>query len=189
MTKIAKHVALCLAIPLMLTGCFSTNTTSPAGTTSAYETANFTINVPTDWEILEKADFTSNVPASTIVAFRNNIKSDIFNANLNILVENTSIKDLPDFVKSATEITKNTLISYQEIDTQNIEVPYGSTILPGIIVRFQGKQTAPDSIIEFRQLFVINNGSVYTLTGAYLPDEDESVVNYINEMINSFSLK
>ena len=89
-----KTISL-IIISLFFTGCFGDdNGDSDIITTtkSFYETETFSIQFPPDWEILESGDFTSNIPSSTVVGFRNNIKSEVFTANLNI-----SVGDFPRY--------------------------------------------------------------------------------------------
>lgn len=188
MKKSIKFLVTLLTIPLVLTGCFASEEET-ASITEIYETNNFSISVPQDWEILEKSEFTSNVPQSTIAAFRNNIKNEIFNANINISVQNTNLTDPLDLAKSSKANAKTNLISFQEIETKNMEVQSGEQTIKGVLMEFQGKRNTQESIIRFKQLYVIQGNTAYTVTAAYLPDEDDTVVQYIDEMLNSFALK
>lgn len=156
----------------------------------SYQTSNFSINVPQDWEIVERESFTSNVPIETLVGFRSNIKSEIFTANVNI-----SESPLPpeisskDFAKSSIASAQNRLSSYQQININDYELVYGEENIPTQIIEFSGKQSPIEPIVQFKQLFVTHNGIGYTITGAFLPSENESIVKQIDEMLDSFSLK
>ncbi|MBD3360670.1 hypothetical protein GF366_02605 [Candidatus Peregrinibacteria bacterium] len=189
MKQSIKFLVSLLTIPLLLTGCFASDEEEVASTTEVYETSNFSISIPQDWEILEESEFTSNIPQSTIVAFRNNIKNEIFNANVNISVQNTNLTDPSDLAKSSKANAKTSLISFQEIETKDIEVKSGDGTIKGTLMEFQGKKSAQESMIRFKQLYIIRGNTAYTITTAYLPDEDGTVVQYIDEMLNSFALK
>lgn len=183
------------AVSFLLTGCFGGNSTpaptdQSTGTTTTYQTTDFSINVPTDWDTIESKDFTSNIPKGTIVAFRNNIKSEVFTANLNISV--TDLQEVitsQDFETSSKANIKSSLLGYTETSTAPQDVKSGTATLQGVMFEFQGKKSASDPILTFKQLYVVRDKTGYTLTAAYLPDEDASVVNSLTEMLNSFMLK
>ncbi len=181
-------------IPLILTGCLGigeeTTTSEPAAGEIEYNHTNFSILVPQDWEIIEAEDFTSNVPTEVIVDFRNNIKSEIFTANLSIsainVEEGISASDLA--ISSKTK-AKDSLVSFEGISSEKIDVPSGENFVNGERIIFSGKKTASDPIIYFGQIYVIHNGVGYIVTTASLREEDETVVNYLDRMLNSFALK
>lgn len=155
-----------------------------------YETANFSIQIPKDWETIEKNNFTSNVPDQTMVGFRNNIKSDIFTANLNIAqksVEETLV--VKDLAKSTLAIIKTSLIGFEQINEAEDKMDFGEDGLATYRLEFEGKKSASEPMIHFKQLYVVNGGVGYTVTAAYQQGEDESVVNALDEMLNSFALK
>lgn len=184
-----QHFAVSIGIlsTLFLSACggddnSSQNTATVKPGKVVYDSEAFSIQIPKEWQIIEKNSFTSNVPAETIVGFRNNIKSNIFTANVNIakkiLEGPVSVKD---FAKSTLEISKNNLIGYQLLNEKDDKTKY--------FTEFEGKKSASEPIIHFRQFYTVNNGIGYTATAAYLPNEDESIVNMIREMSDSFILK
>ncbi len=195
MKNILSKILLLSLTTLALTSCFGGDDTSNTdGTIEAgkivYETSEFAILAPQDWEILEKSTFPSTVPSNTEVGFRNNIKSEIFTANVNI--NTTAFADTissKDFAKSTMSEAKSSLLSFQEVESLDHQVAIGDKVVNTVINEFQGKKSAIDPIIRFLQLYVTDNGIAYTVTGAYLPNEDESVVKMIEEMLDSFSLK
>lgn len=184
MKKGISILVLSLMTPLLLTGCLEGSddsaVTSEAGKT-LYSNEEFSISVPEDWRIIEENEFTSNVPTETVVVFRNNIKNEVFTANLNItksrVEEGISSED---FGLSTLARSKNSLVSFAEIDRESRD--------PGYIIEFEGKKTPGEAIIRFRQLYIVDGTAAYTVTAAFLPSEDESVVNMLDEMLNSFSL-
>lgn len=179
---------------LLLSACggsdeTETNTADNPGE-KIYDAGDFVINYPQDWQVLEQQSFPSVVPTQTVLAFRNNIQNEIFTANLNISKkELDEIVGIEDFTKSTMAKIKTTLLSVQELPNKGREVPFGNGALNGIIVEFQGKKSSSEPLIHFKSLSVIKDQTAYTVTGAYLPTDEESVVNYIDKMLDSFSLK
>lgn len=178
-----KSTILILAITsLLFTGCGDSepteNPNDPGLGKISYETADFFIFAPEDWEILEKNDLPSDAPAEFIVAFKNNVKHDIFTASVGITKDTFANKiTSEDFmIKSRPEI-ENAIVGYNEISAE------GSTLV------FEGKKSATAPNIRFKAIYIMNEKVGYTLTAAYVPDEDESVVNMTEEMLNSFTLK
>lgn len=181
-----KIFSTLLISTLFLTGCFGSDNTpvvdgAPGGKL-LYETAAYSIEVPSDWDILEKAQFTSNVPKGTDVAFRSNIKSEIFTANTNIVIAEAE-EDVTalDFAKSSAERASTSLVDLSELTVTEKE--------DMALLQMKGKKSSSDPVVQFKQLYAKKGTQVFTVTASYLPDEDEMVVKYLDEMIDSFVLK
>lgn len=179
-----------------MTGCFGSSDNAPTDTSSTnpnyntYEGTGFSIHYPKDWEVINGKSFTSNVPTETIIAFRNNIKNEIFTANTNI--SKTQIPETinsEDFGKSTLLKSKESLVGFKELSKEEITFPYGESEIKTFISGFEGKKTPSNPIVRFKQLYLANQGQGYVITSAYLPTEDESVVKMCDEMLHSFSLK
>lgn len=182
---------------LTLTGCGGGDTTDSAngGATGSgqvgYEGADFNINVPTDWEVLDENDFTSQVPGETRVAFRSNFKNESFTANLNVGQKNVG-EDVSseDFAKSNLAVAKKNLLGFEQISMETFPVVKGDDEeLEGVLIQFQGKRVATDPIVQFKQISIVDNGIGYTVTSAFLTNEDESIVKQLDQMLDSFSLR
>ncbi len=190
-----KKLLILLAIPFVLSGCFGIGeeegvTGEPTAGEIKYNHTNFSILVPQDWEIIDEKNFTSSIPAEIIVDFRNNIKSEIFTANLSVFAvsveEGISASDLAISSKAKAE---DSLVSFEGISSEKVDVPYGEGFVTGERIIFKGKKTASDPIVYFEQIYVIQNGVGYVVTAASLFEEDETVANYLDRMLNSFALK
>lgn len=156
----------------------------------AYDGNDFTINVPSDWEILDSDEFTSQVPGETRVAFRSNFKNESFTANLNIGQKNVDEGvSSEDFAKSNLAVVKKNLLGFEKISMENFTVVSGDEEIQGILLQFQGKRVATDPIVQFKQISVVENGIGYTVTSAFLANEDESIVKQLDQMLDSFSLR
>lgn len=192
-----KKILLLVSIPFILTACGGDDE-SPTGSNSAvnadkliYETDDFSMLFPKDWEIIESDSFTSNVPEETIVGFRNNIKSNIFTANINIAKTESGEEsiDSRDFAKSSLAKAKKSLVNFNQISLEDYDFSFGDEEIATYISDFEGRKSASEPTIHFKQLHVVNDGTGYTITGAYAPSEEESTVVQIQEMIESFQLK
>jgi len=182
MNKKLQLLIITITATLVLTGCGgeeeTTNITDAGPGKIAYETTNFFTFIPEDWEILEKKDLPSDAPSEFIVAFKNNIKHDIFNASVGITKDTfPTTKTSEDFMIGSSAAIKTAIVDYNEISAEE-----------NILV-FEGKKSATAPIVHFKAVYIMNGNNGYTVTSAYVPDEDESVVNMTNEMLNSFTLK
>ncbi|MBI2634519.1 hypothetical protein HYW82_02520 [Candidatus Peregrinibacteria bacterium] len=189
--KKSKFFTIAVIASIFFTACggstedgSNSETNNPAGS-SIYETDSYSITIPSAWETIGQNDFTSNVPGETVVGFRNNIKNEIFTANINISQKETGENlTAEDFGKSTIAALKTKLISFSEINNEEKKLSSGE---PAYFIEFEGKQTATSPIVHFQQYFIGNN--VYILTAAYLANEDETVVTAIDDSLNSFTLK
>lgn len=194
--KLKRIAAIGIISSLLFVGCGGGDSTSTITALPVkegnvvYDNTSFTLQIPKSWETIDKTSFTSMVPLETVVGFRNNIKSDIFTANVNVAQKTLDNKDtvVKDFAKSSLEILRNNLIGYQLLNEKEGKL-ISNTGIDTYTTELEGKKSASEQIIHFKQLYVINNGIAYTITGAYLPNEDESVVTAIGEMLDSFTLK
>ena len=186
--KLKKLATIGIISSILFVGCggSSTTTTSTAIPVKegnvVYDGGTFSLQVPKSWETIDKTSFNSNVPEETIIGFRNNIKSDLFTANINIAQKELASADttVKDFAKSSLEVLKNNLIGYQLLNEKDNKTSY--------FTEFEGKKSASEQIIHFRQLYMIQNSTAYTITGSYLTNEDGSVVTAIGDMLDSFIL-
>ncbi len=192
--KKTKFFILLISSLFILNGCIGGNDEETIFDTEKpgfqiYEEKNFTINLPEEWDIIEQNEFTSNVPSETLVIFRNNIKNEVFTANINISKKAIEQNiDVINFVKSSQSQIKNRLLNYKEINFLTKNINKGNEKINAIFIEFEGRQNANEPIIYFKQLNTIYNGIAYTITGSYLQNENENIVNSINEMLNSFHL-
>lgn len=200
MTKLSK-ILITSTVVLSLAGCslFSsdTDTSSTGPTTSTnpnkviYESSDFNITVPRDWEILDNEKLPAGSPQSIIVAFKNNIKNKKFIANMNVSEYDTKDQKTTqeEVVKSMKDNFKNTLIDFKDLGDQKVNVNANKTPISAIITTFSGKSDAIEDSKNFKQLYVENNNIAYIITTSYGQDEDPEVIAKIDETINSFELK
>ena len=190
---------LIIASLFTLTACFGSDeeptdeqngSSDLAPSYSQYENPDFTINHPKEWEILSPDSFTSNVPDTTVVVFRNNLKSDIFTANLSISQAPLSAGTTSeDFALQTFNTQKYNLVGFEELARENYTLGNKDTGIKAFITTFQGRKTITESLVQFEQLCIARNGYGIIITAAYLPNEDQNVVFKLDEMVRSFALK
>ncbi len=187
-------VTICVAISLGFTACGSSDSTESNSTATVgkvvYAGSDFQLLTPQDWEKLEKADFTAAVSSDIVVAFRNNVKSDLFTANVSIS-KTVLDKEMTSAYLAASTLSKAKvkLVGFAQGDESEIDVNKGTEKVKAKLVHFSGRKSASDPVVQFDELFVVDGDTLFLLTGAYLATEDESVVKQVGEMLNSFALK
>lgn len=187
-----KKILSIAIIPFLFTGCFSSTDEESATTVNkkTYEGTNFTIQIPLDWEIIEPGDFTSEFPPQTQVAFLNNIQHEIYTANANVTIREVGeTLTVADFAKNMTTSARNSLLGFEEIGNSEKTVMQGENEISAMLYEFQGKKSASDSIVRFKELYLVTNNQGIVFTVSHLPDESENVVNQLNEMLDSLALK
>lgn len=198
MKKLITIIILGITV-LSLGGCFGSDATPTDTSTQndqlaavgkvAYTTKNFTIIVPDKWEVIENNSFISNVPKDTVVAFRNDVKNEIFTANVNVsqtVLENEISSS--DFGKGSLKITKDTIVAFSQLGGQDFDYNNNGTKIPAYVAEFEGKSTASGPIVHFKQVYIAKGKTAYTVTVAYSPTESQSVVKTMDEMLNSLTL-
>lgn len=191
-------ISLLILSMTIFTGCFGGDDETATEETSQdqadtqpsdliYDATDFSITIHKDWEIIEPDSFTSNVPLETLVGFRNNIKNEAFTSNINVakfsVNENVSSLDLS---KSTLAKAKQSLIGFNQISSENITIP---DEIDAVIADYEGKKSASEAVVHFKQLYAVQGQNAFIVTAAYLPDESESTLTLIDRMLESFRLK
>lgn len=186
-----KKIAILLSILLLLTACSDENPEQPGENLgkSTYNHTNFSIQGPQDWKVIERNQLTTNIPEDVIVAFKNNMKSEIFTANLVISIKAIGSVSLEDYTTANIQEAEDNLLNFTVISEEETEVPKGEENIPAKYIVTEGKNQASSPILLFQQVYAIDESRLYTLTAASLSTEDESIVNALQEMLDSFSLK
>ncbi|MFA5947623.1 MAG: hypothetical protein WC806_01450 [Candidatus Gracilibacteria bacterium] len=193
MKKFTK-LLIAIACLSLLNGCLGIGEGTPTSSSTSltagageilYKGSNLSIIIPDTWEILEKDSFTTTIPTGTIVVFRNNIKDDIFTANVNISSRalKTDINST-DYAKETLINAKKNLIEFKELGKETLIIGEEETY----ITKFEGRKSVQDPKLTFQQLFLVKNKVAYIVTAAYKQDEDENIVKSIDKMLHSFSL-
>lgn len=170
---------------LFLTGC---GETIEPTTGTLYETDTFTIHAPRNWEIV--TDFQSNQPKETVVAFRNNVKTKDFIANITITKNTlTSVVSSTDYEKIVTEELQGELVNFKETKSEKMKIMIGSQEADTIFVTFTGKQKVESDTLQFMQIYAVKENVGYIVTASAGMNEEESVVDALTQALKSFSVK
>lgn len=185
MFKKISLLSLLIFSAVVMTACGETETTT---TGTLYETDAFSIQAPRNWEII--TDFQSNQPKETVVAFRNNVKTKDFIANITI-TKNTlsSVFSSTDYTKIVIEELKTELVNFEEISSENIKLLVGSQEIDATFNHFSGKQKTDSDTLQFMQIYAVKENSGYIVTASATTNEEESVLDALTQALKSFSVK
>lgn len=178
-----KIITILSFILLGLSGCGLSDPTATETPKDVYVGNNFSIKIAQDWEVLNKNDFPSTMPTETVLIIKNKNKDSVFTANLNVAEQKIKKGVLAtDIAKGTKQKAKSSLLNYVEISESTNK---DSSIVKRI---FEGKKSAIDPIIRFKQLYAKKEVTGIIVTASFLPNEKESVVKMIDEMLDSFAL-
>lgn len=192
MKKLATFI---LGLSLILTACGSAVDSGTSVTTSTgdpytytYKTAEFQLEVPKEWEVVDS--FTSEYPDGLKVAFRNNVKDSIFTANLTILKEDNIGNEMSyDFAQKKLADHEDTLINYKLITQEGITLLVAGAESNTILSTFEGKNETAGPTLNFMQTNLTKNDNAWTVTASYRPSEDVFVIEELDTMLRSFTLR
>lgn len=152
-----------------------------------YSTAEFSIDVPDDWEIIKA--FPSDYPDELRVAFRNNVRNGDRVANLSILRENGPAKTTNDLAQSKLAQHEDTLLGYKLIEQEEALLGKTASQANSVIYTFSGKEESISDPLIFMQTYLADGNNAWTLTATYEQGEDEFVIDDLKTALKSFTLK
>jgi hypothetical protein len=196
MNNTIRIILPALLSSFLLSGCFNfgERTTVTNGNTKdnyrTFETTEFAMEVPSDWQVIGRDKFTSEIPSETVVVFRNNIKNDTFTANVNVvrrvLQENeTSL----DFAKRTINRESGDLASYREYKKETKKISIGDNSEDTYISYFEARKSTQDLLIQYIQVYGVRGKAAFIVTGAFSPNEEQSTVQTVENIVKSFRLK
>ncbi len=187
------QIALISVFTLTLSGCFGSSdevTPDTSTETTTYQNSILSIVIPKDWEIIEEKDFSSRVQGNTVIAFRNNIKNDVFTANINVVTnESLSNKSSAEHAKEIINSEKTTLFDYKELIRETISPNNAGNIDKTEFIVFEARNTADQDLLRYVQTFLVKDEKVYIVTGSYRATEDEKTVQLVQQAVKNFELK
>jgi len=192
MTKLFKYILL-VAMVLAFSGCFSFGGDEDAQTTeegfTTYKTANFSVDVPSAWDVLNQDEFTSDVPDVTVVVFRNNVKNETFTANVNIVAKQIQEAVSSDeYAKLVVNRQSSGLVDYSEISKDSAKVMIGGSEADTLLTKFEARKDVDDNLVRYIQTYGVKGNTAFIVTGAISPQESESVVQLVEKVVKSFAL-
>lgn len=196
MKKITIYILFLVSL-FAFSGCLGS--TDNNGSTSvtqdlsikAYETSDFSINIPRDWEIIEKADMRSDIPPEVRVMFLNNIKDPFYTASIVITSQALDIEyNNLDFAKLMVDKHKDTVNDFAELSRESINLEYANgDSVESMLLKFQGRETYDSDLINVQETYFVDSKTVYTITSGYAPYEDAGVIVQLTAALKSFQIK
>lgn len=188
-----KFLFLFFGLSLLLSACGGSDEESTPEESEVpyyytYKTADFEIDVPDTWETL--TSFTSEYPEGIRVAFRNNIQESDFIANVNVIRENNK-KNLTshDLAQNKLKDHAETLLNYQLLSQEEIMMSVDGGDSQSTLNTFEGKIENTSTPLQFKQITVAKGDMAWIVTATYLSGEDEFVIERMETMLKSFTLK
>ncbi len=194
--KQVSVLACAIASMFLLGGCINFGGGGTSGGTKTvdersklYDTNDFSIVIPKDWEIISKADFTSEVPQETVIVFRNNVKNEDFTANVNI-VKNKLQEPIStiEYAKRVDNRQKTGLYNYKESKNETAKITIGDKTVDTFYRLFEAKKGSDEKLVRYLQIYGVKGNDAYIVTGAVSPKENDSVVKTIEDIVKSFKL-
>ena len=194
--KILVITASALSI-FLLGGCFNLGGGSTSSGTKTvdersklYDTNDFSVVIPKDWEIISKAEFTAGVPEETEVVFRNNVKNEDFTANVNIVKNNLQEPiSTVEYSKRVENRQSSGLYDYKESKNDPIKITIGDKQVDSFYKLFEAKKGPDEKLVRYMQIYGVKGDSAYIITGAVSPKENDAVIKTIEDIVKSFKLK
>jgi len=187
-----KKIFLLISIALLLPACGGSDGAKTGDSDQIfyhqYQTAEFTIDVPDDWETLTA--FSSEYPDNIRIAFRDNIKDGDYIANVTVFKED-NLKNLlnGDISQNYLSDHNDTLISYKLISQEEVTLSVLGSSSQSIINTFEGKNDTRDNLITYIQTYLAEGETAWVVTASYYaPTEDEFTVERMQTMIKSFTV-
>lgn len=145
-----------------------------------HENNTFEIRYPKEWKL-----DTSGKLNSTFILFSENIASDNFNENVNLIIQDLGVQGftLDSYTKLSEEQIKEGVPESRILSSKR--TPFSGGEFHQIIWEGQvGKGK-----LKFKQHYYIKNGKAYVLTLTTLPDAFDDYIAIGDKILNSFKLK
>lgn len=156
----------------------------------SYETEEFRIQAPDDWETLTPLNFPSNIPKNTLAAFRSNLRDPSFTANIVILKNELSSEvSSADYSKALGNTLKNSLSAYREILVEKFNMVVSGKETESVFSHVEGRDRPDADLKRFIQISGVNGKTAYNVLGAYPATGDEGLAKKIETVVRSFEVK
>ncbi len=190
-----KLLASLLLATISLSACGGSEETTEGETTESdenfyftYETADFTMEVPDQWEIIDS--FTSEYPDDLRTAFKNNVQNSVFTANVTVMrTENTESETSYDFAQRMLADHKASLINYELLSQEVITLEVDGAASKTSLSKFEGKNESSGTLLNYMQVTLTNGSEAWIATASYRGGEDEFTIEELETMLKSFTLK
>lgn len=179
----------------MLSGCFGGSTKKDVVTKKiegfhSYATEEFAIQIPDEWETLDRVDFKSDTPKNTIVSFRSNLRDPKFTPNI-VIIKNELTEDVKssDYAKALEQKLANSLTSYQQILVQEDKTVVGGQEQDTMFAHLEGRDSPTADLKRFFQKAGVKGKTAYVVMGACLSSAGDGAFKKIESAVRSFEVK
>lgn len=190
-TVVMKNVLVSGIAVFLLTGCGGDDATDKSGdlTVQHYSGGTFSIDVPRDWEVIERNNMPSSVPPETAVAFRNNVKNPFFIASLTVsqFAMSRPLSNA-DFAAFMIQKHKDTVHDFAELAREPVTLRVSGEDSETMIFSFQGRDGFDGDITVFREAYLFSGDLAYVVTAAHGQSEDAGTVIQLENALESFQL-
>lgn len=184
--------AFVLVAVFVFGGCFNLGGggTTTDTTSKVYETNEYAIKIPREWEVIGKNEFTSEVPPETDVVFRNNVKNETFTANV-VIVKNTLQENLPtlEYAKRVYNRQQSGLYDFKEVKKDPFKIKIGGKEEETFFLRFEARKSLDEQPVRYFQTYAVKGNNAYIITGGTSLQENEATAKLIEDTVKSFVLK
>lgn len=170
-------IGIVMSLSVLVAGCGSNigNKTSSGVTTKTFESANFTIQYPSDWIKNEPKNGTVTV---FFVTPTNNATE-----NLNVQVGNLSASDTLESITSAQIAHVQEFADFTQIEAGN------ATLAGNPAYKIVYTATYDGDFQKATQIWTVKDGKVYLVTYKTAPDDYNTYLSAAQQMIDSFKIK
>lgn len=187
-----------LMLLLSFSGCFSFGGTGDNTSTERaqddvskiYETNEYSIILPKDWEIIERADFTADIPRETDVVFRSNVKNETFTPTVAVvkkeLLEPVTSLEYGKLVHNRQNLG---LVDFNEISQSVIRVKVGDEEVETLFRIYEGRKAPDERMIRYQESYFVKGNNAYIVVGGTHPRETDTNIQTVERIVKSFQLK
>lgn len=183
----------------LLAGCFNFDIPTeqqPGGQTPVdnssklYQTAEFSMVIPRDWEVIEKGNFPTDFQEETEVVFRNNVKNEVWTANIAIVKKNLdSTISSEEFGGTVINRQRSGLTNYKERSKENIPLSVAGHSETTLLMGFEGRLNPNEQMVRYLQTYAIKGNTGYIALGSFSLQENDTTVQAIDQALRSFTLQ
>jgi serine/threonine-protein kinase len=171
-------IGIVMSLSVLAAGCGSNigNKTSSGVTTKTYESANFTIQYPSDW--IKNEPTNGTVTVFFAIPNKNNATE-----NLNVQVGNLSASDTLESITSAQIAHVQGFGNFTQIEAGN------TTLAGNPAYKMVYTATYEGDFQKATQIWTVKDGKVYLITYKTAPDDYNTNLSAAQQMIDSFKIK
>lgn len=192
-----KTLAVIMLILPLLTGCFGGGDDKTGQDAmqeipgyTIYDSGEFALQVPNEWETLTAVNFKSDTPANTLVAFRSNMRNPKFTANVAVARNELAAEiSTHDYARGLYQKISDDLMEFKSLALEENKIYVSGIEHDSLFIYIEGRNSADSDTKRFMQISGAKGNNAYIVIGAFLPEENENTINKVEKMVRSFRIK